>query len=548
MVFQQPQGNRPESGIQAPRLGLRFAAVIVSATIAAGMAVAGDEPQAAAPPIPADPAAASEVKAPEAESPPVVAPAAAPGAAGVEAQGPANFPINASLWTPVIRENRRDNQSSPIQFSLPSPINAMEKEIAYPIDGSLSAGYRYRKNADGSDQDFTEVLSLRAGDPEKNKLSGEFLGRLNEDIDGRASDTQHDAFRDINDSYGSNVNGRFYLGYLNLRRYAVLDNLAIDTVRLGRQTFDETAESFTFDGGRIDTKAFEDLKGLRLTAYGGHLAHYYESSGEGDALVGAGAEIRPIHRGRARVDWTWVQDRIESTVFQNNLLSLAYWQGLGEYVTLHGRYNVADGVSRDYLLRGTFQQPAWDFLFQTSFHQVVKTLRQYTTDLDYYYEVMKEYQPYWEIDLRASKGLGDNFVVDGGAVIRQLTSQDSEGTFNHEYVRYYLTPSTRNWPIQGMSLSLTGEIWDTQGEDPIYTAGGEISQRILKVLTASFGTSYSLYRYDFLSGEERIDDRAFYWKLDYQVLKDLKLTGLYQLERDDISTYHTVEIGLRYSF
>jgi hypothetical protein len=98
-----------------------------------------------------------------------------------------------------------------------------------------------------------------------------------------------------------------------------------------------------------------------------------------------------------------------------------------------------------------------------------------------------------------------------------------------------------------MNISLTGELWDSPG-DHVYSAGFDISQRFLKVLVASFGSYYSLYKVDFLSGEERTNDRTFYWKVEYQVLRDLKLTALYDLERDDINTYNTIEVGLRYTF
>lgn len=523
--------------------------VVVLAGACGNLVLAAEEAPGSVPPV-APGSAAQEAPAPQPApaTAPVPAPAPAP-ASGPEVPPPAGFPINGSSWTPIEREHRRENQPSPIQFQAPSPINELEKKLNYPIDGSLSVRYRLRLTSDQSDQDLTELLSMRFGDPERNKVSGEFLGRLNEDLDGQGPRGEHRTFRDITDAHDQTADGRFYLGYVNLRRFAILDRLGLDTVRLGRQTYDESAETFTFDGGRIDTVAFEDLKWLRLSAYGGHPAHYFESSGEGDAVAGVGSEIRPIHRGRARVDWTWVQDRFfGGETFKNDLLSLAYWQGIGDHVTLHGRYNFADWESRDYLVRGTFQQPEWGFLFQAGFHQVIKTLFQYSTELDYYFPLLREYRPYWEVDLHASKGLGDHFVVDGGVLLRQLSSEDSEGIFNHEFVRYYLTPGTRNWPVEGMSLSLTGEVWDQPGEDEVYTLGGEISQRILKVLNASFGSTYSLYQYDFLSGQERIHDRTFYWKLEYQVLKDLKLAGLYRLERDDLSTYHTVEVGLRYSF
>ncbi len=520
-------------------------ACIIGASLFAGAALPGadpgptngaPEPPAAAPSAPSpDPAAPPPAPAaPETPKEPAPLPAAEPDSLTKTAEA-------ADLSA------RRAAAESPIQFSLPSPINRLEKAIDFPIDGTFTNRYRLRLTSSRSDQDFFQVLSLRAGNPEKNKLSGAFLGRLSEDIDGRSPRDSFHPFSEITDTYNSNVNGRFYLGYADLRHFGWMDRARLEAIRGGRQSFDESAETFIFDGGRIDTRAMERLMNLRLSAYGGLPVHYYESSTSGDAVGGAGAEASPFDRTRLRADYTFIKDKRAGFDGENNLVSLALWQGVGERINLHGRYNNLDGESRDYLVRGAYREASQDLLLQASFHHVLETLRDLSTELDPYFSILRDYRPYWEVDLRASKGLGEHFLVDAGASLRELIDDADEGTFNHEFRRYYLTPSSRSWPVEGMNLSLTGEVWDSRG-DRVYSAGGEVSQRFLKVLVASFGTFYSLYKVDFLSGDERTHDRTFYWKLDYQVLRDLKLTALYELERDDSFTYHTIEVGLRYSF
>jgi hypothetical protein len=434
-----------------------------------------------------------------------------------------------------------------LQFKLPSPINSLEKSLGYPIDGTFTNRYRARWTSSSSDQDLYQNLWLRAGDPEKNRVSGTFLGRLSEDIDGRSHGPGFSVFRDINDTYTSNVNGRFYEGYLDLRNMEWMERAHLETIRGGRQVFDESAETLVFDGGRIDSRPFRGLKDLRLTAYGGLPVHYFESSARGDAMVGAGAEASPWPLGRARIDWTYLQDRRDDLEVRNHLVSFALWQGFGERFSLHGRYNLLDGQSRDYLVRGTFQEPKWDFLFQASFHQSVATIRQLAIELDPFFSVVQELRPFWEVDLRASKGLGPHLVVDGGISLRQLDRSSDEGSFNHDFRRYYLTPATRDWPFRGTTISVTGEVWDSQ-DNQIFSVGGEVSQRFAKVIQVSAGSSYYLYRFDFFSDEERTHVRTFFGRLDYQLAKDLRLFGLYQYERDDLFTYHTVEVGLRYSF
>jgi hypothetical protein len=530
--------------------GMALPHLVLAAEEPAGNGPSGEGEAAAASPAESAGAATEGGRQAPAESAPAGSTPTGPPPAG---PAPADFPIPATHETPPIRTGYRTSLESPLQFKAPSPINRLEEKIGYPIDGSLSARYRLRLSGSESDQDLFQVLSVQAGDREKNKVSGAFLGRLSEDIDGMASGGSYHRFGEITDSYDDNVNGRFYLGYVDLRKFALEDRLAVDTVRVGRQSFDESAEPFVFDGGRIDTKAFEKLKDLRFSAYGGLPAHYYESSPSGDAVVGVGAEASPIRRGRVRVDWTYVEDRRESLFdegeafrHKDHLVSAAFWQGFGDRFNVHGRYNLLDGESRDYLVRGTYREAPHDFFLQASFHHVVKVLRDFSTELDPYYSILREYKPFWEVDIHASKGIGRHVVVDGGIFFRELVDSEDESTFNHEFRRFFLTPGTRDWPWEGMSLSVTGDLWDA--DDTVLTAGAEVSQRFLKALVASFGSYYSLYRVDYLTGDERTHDRTFFWKLEYQVLKDLKLMGMYELERDDFDTYHTVELGLRYTF
>jgi hypothetical protein len=511
-------------------------------------------PPAAAETPPPAPAAETQVSTPAAASEKPPAPGPVIPLAQTLAPGPEGEPAPSSGERSTARPPAGDASkpaapASPIQFSLPSPINQLEKKIDYPIDGTFTNRYRLRllSGSSDSDQDFIQVLSMRFGDPEKNKLSGVFLGRLSEDIDGRAPSGQFDPFHEITDTYDSNVDGRFYLGYADLRHLDWMDRSGLEAIRGGRQSYDEGAESFIFDGGRIDTRAFEALKDFRLSAYGGLPVHYYDSRTSGEGVGGVGGEVTPFHQTRLRADYTYVKDIRAGFDDHNNLASFALWQGVGDQFSFHGRYSLLDGESRDYTVRGTYRDAPDDLLLQASFYQLLMTERDLSTELDPYSSILMDYQPFWEATFRASKGLGEHFLLDGGVTVRELINESDESTFNHEFQRYYITPSTRSWPAEGMNISLTGEFWNSTGDD-VYSTGFDISQRFLKVLLASFGSYYSLYKVDFLTGQERVNDRTFYWKLDYQVLKDLKLTALYDLERDDIDTYHTVEIGLRYSF
>lgn len=439
-------------------------------------------------------------------------------------------------------------EPSPIQIDLYSPINDLERRIDYAIDGMVSNRYRLRTSPGESDQDLYQNFHLRLGNPEQNRVSAAFLGRLSEDIDGSRDSPGFSTFDNITDTYDSNVIGRFYLGYVDLRRFEWLDAVGLDRVRVGRQTYDETADTLFFDGGRLDTRAFEDLANLRLTAYGGLPVHYFESSPAGDAVAGAGLELAPFRGTRARLDWTYLEDRRsrENVHAQNHLLSAALWQSVGDRVHLHGRYNLLDGDTRDYFVRASYREEAIDALFQASFRHAVKTLRDLSVELDPFFSLLREYRPFWQVDVKASKGIGRHLAIDGGIALRELAHEEDEGTFNHEFVRYYLVPSTRDWPFPGTSISLTGELWES--DDDFFTFGGEIRQTVLKALILTAGSYYSLYKFDILAEREKTHVRTFFGRIDYRLTSDLKLHAQYEYEKDDITTYNIVEAGFTYSF
>jgi hypothetical protein len=439
-------------------------------------------------------------------------------------------------------------EPSPIQFDLGSPIDGLEKTLGFAVDGSISGRYRFRSSpGDERDQDLYQNFDVRLGRPETDPFSAVFLGRLSEDIDGHSSGGGFDIYQDVSNSFSNNVNGRFYLGYLDMRRLEILDSMGLELVRVGRQTYDETADTVVFDGGRIDTRVFEDLAALRLTAYGGLPAHYYESSPWGDVVAGTGLELSPARRTRLRVDWTYLQDRQEDFDASDHLISAAIWQAWESGLSLHGRYNLLGDETRDYFVRGDYRNAEHDLFLQASFRQLVTTLRELPLELDRYFVIQREYRPYWQATARASKGIGESFVIDTGVDIRQLVHEEDEGLYNHEFIRYYLVPATREWPIRGMSLSVTAELWDSE-EDDFFTFGGEIRQRMLGALEVVAGTYYSLYKLDRFSENEKERVRTIFGRIDYDLARNVLLSVLYEYEKDDFTTYHTLETVFTYRF
>ena len=134
-----------------------------------------------------------------------------------------------------------------------------------------------------------------------------------------------------------------------------------------------------------------------------------------------------------------------------------------------------------------------------------------------------------------------------GADTRQLTDDDDEAMFNREFTRFFLTPIIKNIPYKGMDISVTGEIWDSEGRDT-KSAGLDITHQCTDNLKVSVGTSYSLYKYDYYADTERDDVRDYYLKLNYKLTKDTKLSFSYAFEDDDFDYYHELQFGVKYEF
>jgi len=426
----------------------------------------------------------------------------------------------------------------------PAPKSWSEDLLGFPVHGYLSARYiaRFAKGgSEESDQDIVETLSLDLGAADRNRVTGHFLGRLSEDIDGRSSRGRSSVFDSITDSYNNSVNGRLYHAYLDVHRLP-----ALEFVRAGRQPIHDTPVFAYLDGGRLETVELWDQK-LQVGGYGGSPVHLFESSAEGDVLVGSYLQARPWKGGRARVDWMHARDRTTLGVESNDLFGAALWQNLGESVQLHGNYTFLEDKSRDFTVRGTYQEPEWDFRLQGSYHELLEPQRDLALELDPYFLVLQEHSPFRQTRWLASKGFGEHFVVDGGFDIRRLKDSSDEGTFNREFERYFLTPSVHDLLFKGLSFSVTGELWDSNGRD-IASAGADLSCEFNKTLRTSIGTNYSLYKYDYFLDRERDRVQSYYVKFVCKLTEHWRSDLDYQFEDDEFDEYHVLRVGLTLSF
>lgn len=417
---------------------------------------------------------------------------------------------------------------------------ASDEILGIPVHGSVAAKYRFRSSNDSSDHDLYEYVAADFGKSE-GTLTGHLFLRATEDLDGH--ENGYSALNGITESYSS-FNARFYYGHLDVHRWG-----PAELIRAGRQLTVETPLSFHFDGLRVDSKPLDKDLALQFGAYGGIPVHLYESSPSGDWIAGGYAQCRPWEAARFRLDYVHVRDDYLFGTQNDNLIGVGMWQSL-DHLLLQAQYTMLDSQSRDVLARATYYRPEADLRVELSYYQLFKTQHVESVDLDYYAFAAQDYFPYIQGRLLAAKGFGEHFLIQGGIDWRELRDADDQGTYNHAFRRFYLTPTVTGLLLPGLSISLTGEVWEVPKTDngDFVTFGLDVTHRCTPEIKISAGTAYALYKFDYFNNAEQEDVRTIYLKAVYAQKKGLRLDLGYDFEFDDVDTFHTLKFGAGWVF
>lgn len=422
-----------------------------------------------------------------------------------------------------------------------------KKPIKFNIEGRTTSRYEFRKTYDDADQDFYQYLSARLNN-EANKVSGEFFGRLSWDIGSVQNKTDHYTFDSIDDSFDYNANVRIYYGYVKIREPKLLGFKTIEAIRIGRQYVYE-GETVHFDGVRLDSHEFKFLGfNPKLSFYGGIPVNLFESSSEGDGLLGGSVQLKPYVTTRLRVNYQLILD--ETSLYgdkHTDITQLAIWQRVGTHLNLHGQTSSLDNYRRDMSLRATLNLPEQGFFIQGSYFEQLETLGGYALEFDPFYTATGALYPYQQSSINGTKEFSDNFMVGGGLSTRDLTDEDDKGPYNHEFNSWYINPIISNFPIEDTQISITNEVFDTSNND-ISTLSAVISHKCSKKLKSSIGTYYSLYKYDYYQNEEKDKVRTYFVGFEYKLRKGVKATFDYEFESDGFDRYANIKFGLAYPF
>jgi hypothetical protein len=248
-----------------------------------------------------------------------------------------------------------------------------------------------------------------------------------------------------------------------------------------------------------------------------------------------------------RLDYMQVEDDYLFYSNNNAMVRVAVWQQLGESLDLFGNYTMLDWKGRDWELRGNWVKIDSDVRVQLDYYELLTTQSAEALEFDPFFNIAGDYHPYREFRGSASKGIGDHVDLTAGADIRRLANDSDKGEFNRDFERWYVSPSLIDCPIDGMTITVTGELWDADAEK-ITTGGADVSQRFSKDTKAHAGTVYSLYKYDYYTASEQDHVRTYYVGIDSKYSKRLRLRLFYEFEVDPFSKYHTVQAAATWTF
>ncbi|MCE9583412.1 MAG: hypothetical protein K8T20_13080 [Planctomycetes bacterium] len=421
--------------------------------------------------------------------------------------------------------------------------------LGFPVHGRLALKFRGRwessKDSKEHDTDLYQEVSADIGNVKKHMITAHFSLRVSEDLDGENDNKKAHVFDSLQDTYGHAWHGDLYYAHVDLHRL-----LFLDLVRVGRQSLDETPMVLYMDGLRADTMAWKQFFSLQGGVYAGAPVHYFESAWRGDSIIGAFIQARPWTGARVRAEYTRIRDATTGGTQRDNLWNFSAWQQIADVLTLNGRFSILNTMSRDHLLRADLYVTDWDFRVDASWYRLYRTQNLTTIDTDFFTSALHSYFPYDQFRLLVAKGIGKHINLQAGGDLRAVSPYDDEGPGNRSFVRFFFSPGITNWPIDGLSASVTLEYWNirhTRNGDT-QSAGFDVSYKGIKGLKISAGSNFALWKYDVFDDLERQHVQTYYARVSYSPWKPLKFEVGYELEDTKSDDFHKVKVSVSYTF
>ena len=406
-----------------------------------------------------------------------------------------------------------------------------------PIRGYVTTRLRTRSTSGADDQDFDTVLSLDFGNERTDKVSAHMMARIAADLEGTSPSNP---FFSLSDTFNDNLAYYLYYAWVDLRPAKETPG-HVERWRLGRQIDYLTPEVAWFDGVSAQTRASGKQR-VQLGAYAGVPTHIYDTSTSGDSMLGAWVQAQPWKDGRVRADWMYLEDETRLPQGQNDLVSLSMWQSLSPRLQFEGRYTHLESESRDVRVQANWFDPRYDLTLFVSYFELLREQQGFALDVDPLLTSTFAQFPYREARVLASKALSDSLLLQGGTDVRRVSDDSDIGDFNHDFERTYLTATHADLLPMKLSLSLTGEVWNSP-DDNIQTWGADVSRRFGQALDTTLGSYFALYKYDYFTGSERDDVRTYFMALRWRRSQASTFDLRYEFEDNEYGDFQTLRLG-----
>ncbi len=428
--------------------------------------------------------------------------------------------------------------STAAQPEAPGSSDAAQGSL--PIHGQLSASYRGRWSESESDNELFASLLLDAG-ADGAPLRAHLNASLRADLGSVSSPADPQGFFGLEDTYDDDVLTRLEEAYVDATGSGALAEL-----RLGRQMDMLTPVFAWFDGARLVARPIGAVE-LEAGLYGGIPVYPYESSTEGDLMLGAWAQGQPWRGARARLDWMYIENEGSFGDVSDDLLGLSLNQSLGQGLRLDGAYTLLELESRDLQAAVAWTDPASDLVLRLSYYQLFEPQAHLVLELDPFTNALGALEPFGQAQLLASKGLGTHARLEAGLDLRRMSDDQDVGPSNRDFERVFLTATLLDLLPLDLELALTGDVWDA-GESEVTAWGFDLTRALGARGEIAIGSLYALYEYDALLAQEQDNVRTWFLRLRLRRDSGVDLQVRYDYEDDDGEGFSSLKVGSTWRF
>lgn len=425
-------------------------------------------------------------------------------------------------------------------------------EDSFKIYGSIETRIEGKWGQNSSDvrQDWDAFADLDFySTKSSNDFSFALSGRVSGDIDGRRPSLEPGIYNGIYETFDNAVQPWLYRAWID-KGFKNDDGAGIKSLRIGRQ-YHTGGDFLWFDGIEMHTLVPIQDRRLDIVVFGGVPVRLYESA-RNDWLIGSGTSLQ-LEKVRLGLEGYYIEEDVRFNRTRKNAVGRASIDAvLSESLNFSGVIRGINDDEFDGRARLTINNLPKNSILRLDYRFQTEDRGPHTTELDAQSIILARTvgatrRAFNEYGADIMIPFADNIVLDIGAMTRDFS--DSEDRYNLDFDRFYLGVSISDIKFANklFDVSITGEAYETRS-DYTKAISGDVSTELCKNVTASAGTSFALYSYDYATDQVKDNVRYGTAKLVWTPSKPFRFNIRYDLEDDDYRLHHYLSAGCRYVF